>query len=48
MYHIFLPSELCVKDAATMDNKFDFWEINGKKPLKRKVLRNGKEIVVWG
>ena len=39
---------LCVKDAATMDNKFDFWEINGKKPLKLKVLRNGKEIVVWG
>ena len=39
---------LCVKDAATMDNKFDFWSINARSgSLKRMKTKDGKTITVW-
>ena len=39
---------LCVKDAATMDNKLDFWLINARSgSLKRMKTKDGKTITVW-
>jgi len=41
---------LCVKDAATMDNKLDFWLINVRGiagALKRMKTKDGKTITVW-
>ncbi len=39
---------LCVKDAATMDNKFDFWSINARSgSLKKMKTKDGKTITVW-
>ena len=41
---------LCVKDAATMDNKLDFWLINVRGiagALKKMKTKDGKTITVW-
>ena len=39
---------LCVKDAATMDNKLDFWLINARSgSLKKMKTKDGKTITVW-
>ena len=39
---------LCVKDAATMDNKLDFWLINARSDsLKKMKTKDGKTITVW-
>jgi len=39
---------LCVKDAATMDNKLDFWLINARSgSLKKMKTKDGQTIVVW-
>lgn len=39
---------LCVKDAATMDNKLDFWLINARSgSLKKMKTNDGKTITVW-
>ena len=39
---------LCVKDAATMDNKLDFWSINARSgSLKKMKTKDGKTITVW-
>jgi hypothetical protein len=39
---------LCVKDAATMDNKLDFWLINARSgSLKKMKTKDGKTIAVW-
>ena len=39
---------LCVKDAATMDNKLDFWLINARSgSLKKMKTKDGTTITVW-
>lgn len=39
---------LCVKDAATMDEKFDFWSVNAR-PFSMQVMKtkDGHEIAIW-